>query len=131
MKLRINNNSIRLRLTQTEVQEVAAGKSVTEHLQLGNSETGLSYSLILDDSADDVKAFFVESHLKVIIPEELALDWASTEEISIKHVQHQGDIHENLILIEKDFQCLHKRPDEDESDNFPNPKSPEDYQKCQ
>ncbi|AWW31418.1 hypothetical protein DN752_15530 [Echinicola strongylocentroti] len=129
MKLRINNNSIRLRLSQSEVQEVASGNSVTEHLYLGSSEMGMQYSLILDASTDDVEAFFEDGHLKVILPEELALDWASTDEISIRHVQHQGKTHENILLIEKDFQCLHKRPDEDESDNFPNPKSPEDYQK--
>ncbi|AGA78165.1 DUF7009 family protein [Echinicola vietnamensis] len=130
MKLRINNNAVRLRLTQTEVQQVAAGKSVSEHLYLGSKEMGLAYSLVVDREASEVKALFKNNHLNVIIPETLALDWASTDEVSIKHVQHQGEPYENILLIEKDFQCLHKRPDEDESDNFPNPKSLEDYKNC-
>ncbi|GGF49447.1 DUF7009 family protein [Echinicola rosea] len=130
MKLRINNNSIRLRLTQTEVQQVAAGKSITEHLLVGRNKPGLEYSLILEGNAQEVEAIFEDNHLKIILPEALAFAWASTDEVSIRHVQHEGQSYENILLIEKDFQCLHKRPDEDESDNFPNPKSLEDYNNC-
>lgn len=130
MKLRINNNSIRLRLSQTEVKEIAKGQSVTENLYLDNNSFGLAYSLIPDEKAPSISAHFFGNELKIYVPKSLSDDWSNSDEVTMRYIQNEGDEHENLILIEKDFQCLHKRPDEDESDNFPNPKSEEDYKKC-
>lgn len=131
MKLRLNNNSIRLRLTQTEAHQIAAGNAVTEKLCLGSEAMGFGYSLVPDDKTEQIQAIYADNHLSVIVPQSIAKPWAVSEEVTIRHVLHEGLEHENLLLIEKDFQCLHKRPDEDESDNFPNPKSLEDYQNCE
>lgn len=131
MKLRINQNSIRLRLTQLEVKRIENGLTLTEQLNLGAISPGFAYSLVLDEIAHKVSAEFSDSQLKVTVPASLAQNWAKTDEVTIKHVQHQGEKHESIILIEKDFQCLHQRPDEDESDNFPNPKSLSDYENCE
>jgi len=131
MKLRINNNSIRLRLSQTEVGHILEGLTVTENLYLGNKAMGFGYSMIPDKKAKQIEAIYADNHLKVIVPVSLSGPWASSEEVTLRHVQDEGSEYENLILIEKDFQCLHKRPDEDESDNYPNPKSLEDYQNCE
>ncbi|UCS95269.1 hypothetical protein KZP23_09785 [Echinicola marina] len=130
MKLRINNNSIRLRLSQTEVKEIGKGNSVTENLYLGNNNLAIAYSLIPDEKTPAISAHFFGNELKVYVPKTLSDNWAGSEEVTMRHMQNEGDEHQNLILIEKDFQCLHKRPDEDESDSFPNPKSEEDYNNC-
>ncbi|GAB3649711.1 hypothetical protein GCM10028791_15750 [Echinicola sediminis] len=131
MKLRLNNNSIRLRLSQTEVQQIAAGETVTEMLYLGSSSLGFGYSMVPDSRSEQIEAIYADNHLKIIVPQNVSKAWAVSEEVTIRQVLHEGLEHENLLLIEKDFQCLHKRPDEDESDNFPNPKSLEDYQNCE
>ena len=68
------------------------------------------------------------SKLEVPPPIHRAVAWAKTNEVSLHHVQDKGTDLECTILIEKDFQCLHQRHDEDESDNFPNPNSLEDNQ---
>ncbi|SHN31400.1 hypothetical protein SAMN04488057_11924 [Cyclobacterium lianum] len=127
MKLRINNNSIRLRLTQSEVERIGKGYSLHQALKLGEDQV-LTYALIPRDKLDSPKATFLNQHLEVYLPSALGKSWAGTDEVSIRHVQQEGTDRECLLLIEKDFQCLHKRPGEDERDNFPNPKSLEDYQ---
>ncbi|GGZ28991.1 hypothetical protein GCM10007049_22620 [Echinicola pacifica] len=131
MKLRINNNSIRLRLSQTEVNDIGQGKAVYEDLKIGPSNTSaFRYSLIPDEEIQEVHAAFYDGNLEVTIPSKQGEKWAMSEEdVSIRSVQYEDTEGENLVLIEKDFQCLHKRPDEDESDSFPNPKSLDDYAK--
>lgn len=128
MKLRIHNNSIRLRLSQTEVAQLALGRPIHQELNLGEKQV-LQYALVPDQTEKTIQARFAGQKLEISAPLSLLTTWAKTEEISLKQLQEEGSMQETLILIEKDFQCLHQRPNEDESDNFPNPKTPEDYAK--
>lgn len=127
MKLRINNNSIRLRLSQSEMETIAQGLQLCQELHLGNKQV-FSYVLIPCDAADFPKASFIAQKLEVRLPAHRATAWAQTDQVSLRHVQNEGTDLACTILIEKDFQCLHQRPGEDESDNFPNPNSLEDDQ---
>lgn len=120
MKLRIHNNSIRLRLSQGEVKNVGDGKPVEEVLNLNKAES-FGYRLALSTEADTMTASFSRNRLVITIPATLGKTWAATEQVSLRYIQDEHSASATLILIEKDFQCLHKRPDEDESDNFPNP----------
>ncbi|MEX2591257.1 MAG: hypothetical protein WD426_00690 [Anditalea sp.] len=118
MKLRIHKNSIRLRLSQIEVDEIAKGNPIHEMVEVGeNKENHFGYSLIPLEHIEEISAEYVLNKLDVTFPKKQAQEWASTEMVS---VSNGPDIKLN-ILIEKDFQCLHKRPEEDESQNFPNP----------
>ena len=51
------------------------------------------------------------------VPEAIALDWCDTERVGFEGVA--GEV---KVLVEKDWQCLAPR-DEDESDAYPHPKS--------
>lgn len=126
MKLRIHKNTIRLRLSQSEVEQIALGHPLHEELNLGEMQV-LGYSLIPDQAIDRILARITDQQLEVRVPKPLSTTWANTDEVTLRQLQHKGRSQETLVLIEKDFQCLHQRPDEDESDNFPNPKTPEDY----
>ncbi|MDN3690537.1 DUF7009 family protein [Cyclobacterium jeungdonense] len=128
MKLRIHKNAIRLRLSQSEVDQIALGRPIYEELNLGEKQV-LQYALIPDQTLDSILARFSDQKLEIFVPLTLSTTWAKTDEVSLNQTQNEGTLQETLILIEKDFQCLHKRPNEDESDNFPNPKTPEDYSK--
>jgi hypothetical protein len=126
MKLRINNNSIRLRLTQSEVEEIGKGIAVCQTLNLyANKELNFGYSLIPLSKSEVINAQYTSNKLVITVPKSLATTWAGTDQVTLRHVQDKDTKSEVLILIEKDFQCLHKRPDEDESNNFPNPKATE------
>lgn len=115
MKLRILSNSLRLRLSQTEIETLKSERQVWGKTNFSNSE--FIYSLIINDSEEDVSAEFENGHLKVKLAKTIAADWIESEQVDIRNIDDSSI----KILIEKDFQCLKKRQGEDESDSFPNP----------
>ncbi|MDF9799038.1 hypothetical protein OKW21_004301 [Catalinimonas alkaloidigena] len=121
MKLRIKGNSIRLRLTQSEVEDIIKGKAVKETVSFGDVSPSFHYVLESDSASKAVSAHYTEHTICIQLPEAEANSWATTEQVGIeREIPLQKD--ESLyVLIEKDFQCLHQRPREDEQDNFPNP----------
>lgn len=114
MKIRINGNFIRLRLSQSEVKQFASNGSVGDAIQFG--ENSLTYQLVSLDQKE-VSVDFDGSNISVTVPLELSDQWTETDLVGFEN----DDQTHVRILVEKDFQCLHKRPNEDESDNFPNP----------
>jgi hypothetical protein len=115
MKLRILNNTIRLRLSQSELEVLKSEHQVSGKTIFMNSE--FIYSLIISDSEEDVSAEFEKGHLKVKLEKKLAGNWIEGDLTGLSN----KDTSSLSILVEKDFQCLHKRPNEDETDSFPNP----------
>jgi len=113
MKLRIQGDSIRLRLTQIEVAAIGRGELVAETTCLPTP-----FVYVLDVGGDKVSALYSKDSLCVTLPENIALRWATTNEISIRGCEGKVD-----ILVEKDFECLDPRPGERDADVFPNPKA--------
>ena len=121
MKLRIKGNSIRLRLTQPEVQRIAAGETVREHVSFGSDMPTFTYSLKVRSDETKVTARYQDHTVQVNLPAAVARTWATTEQVSIEETMLLSEQEELYVLIEKDFQCLHPRPNEDDQDHFPNP----------
>ena len=124
MKLRIKGNSVRFRLTQREVAEFAAGGSLEDFVDFGGAPgQRLVYGLVAESSAQEISGRFENGRILIIIPQSIAERWSQTEETSIGVEQDLPAGKTLRIAIEKDFACLTPRADEDESDNFPHPKS--------
>ena len=122
MKLRIRGNSIRLRLSKSEIVQLAAGGQVTDEVQFSASaQDRLTYSVSTSANQDDVTANFTDRGISVIMPAQYAFDLANTEQVGLEHLQPIDDKAFLRITVEKDFQCLQPRIDEDESDNFSHP----------
>jgi hypothetical protein len=119
MKLRIKGNSIRLRLTQTEVEAFGTRNAVVEEkVNFGNQEKPNFCYRLVKNSTPNLCASFENGKITLFIPTAIADQWVnSSEEVGIE--AQDGDLN---ILIEKDFACLNPRRGEDESDNFPHPK---------
>lgn len=117
MKLRILNHAVRLRLSQTEVEEIAKLGKVSGQTDFINQS--LIYSLIKDEQATDVTARFENQEIRLSVPSKVLEKWLDPEEVGFENT----DQSQMKILVEKDFECLHKRPGEDESDSFPNPQA--------
>jgi hypothetical protein len=117
MKLRIRENSVRLRLTKGEVADFAEKGLVENQTVFGNSQI-FKYRLRSSEIADKVEIRFENGCIETNVPKTIALKWATSDEVSIV-----ADDHSIRILIEKDFACLTNRENEDESDAFPHPKS--------
>jgi hypothetical protein len=118
MKLRIKGNSIRFRLTQSEVQEFDQTGIIEERMHCPGQL--FRYKL----QASDNQPFSLEIapfNLTVFIPVSQVKQWAGSDQVAMETRQLSDQDHELKILIEKDFACLTDRPWEDESDNFPHP----------
>lgn len=122
MKLRVRGNSLRLRLTQSEVKRIAQGESLEEEVSFG---VGPSFCYRLEPSREthEITATYRDHLISIQIPWETALRWSASEQISIDSVQKNGKEESLKILIEKDFFCLKPRSYEHEieSDLFANP----------
>ena len=118
MKLRIKGNSIRIRVTQSEISSLAEKGEIRESIQFPGK--ALSYLLRVSDQTS-LTAVMESDSIVIEIPGELAKQWTSTDVITIAGSQSidSGDLQ---ILVEKDFKCLDERINEDETDLFPNPK---------
>lgn len=122
MKLRIKGNSARLRLSQSEVSELAAGGSVVDSIAFGpQPEERLSYRIVVSDDVSAIAAELSGSVITFVLPANAAREWAASGNVSLKADQPAGDEGTLRILIEKDFACLNPRRGEDETDMFPNP----------
>lgn len=119
MKLRIKDNSIRLRLMKSEVAELAKKGRFESHINFG-ADGKMTYAItewVID--AIDVK--FEPNKIEVRIPKNELEQWANSEIVSIQASKKIIDSPDLKILIEKDFACLTDREGEDESDAYPNP----------
>ena len=122
MKLRIRGNSVRLRITKTEVAQFGETGLVKETVEFGTEpHKQFVYELTSSAQVEDVQATLEINRLTVMIPESRAKEWTQTNQVGLGAEQSAGDGKTLRILIEKDFACLDDRPDEDESDAFQNP----------
>jgi hypothetical protein len=122
MKLRTTGNSIRLRLSQTDVRDFETNGSISETLQLGPSEKDtFGYRLIRSDTIRQAAVNFIANYLTVSIPAADTNDWLSTDKVGIEASQTVGAGRQLRIIIEKDFACLSARAGDDDIDSFPNP----------
>ena len=114
MKLRIRGNSIRMRLTRSEVERVGRGEPVEETVDL--FPMPFKYSLSSRETIK-IEAVFEGGNLAVIVPEHQAAEWASSDAVGME----TEDGAEVKLLIEKDFACVKPRAGEDETDMFDHP----------
>jgi len=119
VKLRIHDNSLRYRLTRTEVDALASDGSVTASVSFPNGSR-LEYSIETSSMTGQPRADYSSGRLVVQIPQAAARQWAATEQVSIRSGQPLED-GELSILVEKDFACLTPREGEGEAEMFPHP----------
>jgi hypothetical protein len=118
MKIRIKGNSIRLRLTQTEVANFANNGYLEEHTEFGNAT--FTYALANDAELLNLSAKMEGAKITMQVPPALAKNWTSTNEVGFQHKLSLNNGKELFLSVEKDFVCL-DNTFEDQSDNYPNP----------
>jgi hypothetical protein len=120
MKIRIQGNSLRLRLSQQEVITFVQNGMVQSECQFINGS--LFYS-IHRKNIETITAAIDNHEIKILIPSILIENWDVDDRVGFDATDANG----LYILIEKDFQCLKPRLQEDESDLFPNPNAHQEY----
>jgi len=112
MKIRIKGNSLRYRLTQTDMYRLSHEGYLEDKTNFGRRE--LVY-VIQKTKEQELSAFFDDNVICLQIPGSMIEELDKTDRVGFEG--KQGDL---LLLVEKDFTCL-DNVDEDQSDNYPNP----------
>ena len=119
MKLRIHGNSLRLRLSQSEVSQFSKTGFVEDCLQLGPG-SNFAYTLESSSSIAAPQASYQNGWFRIQVPAAAATEWFTTDRVGISAEQPLESGKNLSILIEKDFQCLHGGEQRD-PDAYPNP----------
>lgn len=123
MKIRIHGDSLRLRLSQKEVSDLVADGIVTSACRFPQGT--FAYSIKTGDN-NELAAEVNEGNITVFVPGSMVDGWDTDQRVGFDHRTESG----LYILVEKDFQCLKPRPEEDESGLFPNPQADEAHTHC-
>jgi hypothetical protein len=119
MKIRIKGNSIRYRLTKTEIANFGKNGYLEERTEFIHGPA-FYYCLEKRSGIDNLQASFKDNRMIVYVPENISEDWTTTETVGFNNTQKLGDGKELFLLIEKDYACLDHTL-EDQSDNYENP----------
>lgn len=112
MKLRLEGNSIRLRVRKSDLKTLTETGIVKEILIFPQGSS-FPYQLLTDDFVDRVYAEASSEGIIVFVPLSIARDWIESDAVSIEQTLESG----LFILIEKDFPCK-DRAEEDKNDTF-------------
>jgi hypothetical protein len=120
MKLRILGNSIRLRLTRSDVAQFGRSGRVEETFGFGAQPADrLNYSLERSPSGT-VELDVTPNRIAIRVPHSVANDWVETRHVGFEAVCRRAVGDEISVLVEKDFQCTHGSPND--PDRYPNPR---------
>jgi hypothetical protein len=121
LKLRLYQQSLRVRLTQGEVQSLGAGDVLTYRLALGPTpDAGWRFALRAADVSEPCAAT-EGGALTVQLPRAQALALAQTDLVTLRADLALSGCDPLRFTLEKDFQCLQPRPGDDDHDTFAHP----------
>ena len=119
MKIRIKGNTIRYRLTKTEVTTFAKTGYFSEQTEFAT--TIFSYELKAKEAISGLEVDYEHNTITVYFPDSEKSDWATSSKVGFENIYKTSAGKEIFILVEKDFVCMDETV-EDQSDNYPNPK---------
>lgn len=119
MKIRIKGNSVRFRLTKTEVKSLCERGIAREKTAF--NESNFVYAVKVSDKYDNLHASFLNLGIILFLPKEIISDWYLNEQVGFYHTQTLEEGQKLELTLEKDFVCMDESI-EDQSDNYPNPK---------
>ena len=117
MKIRIKGNSIRYRLDKVDVELLETVGKVESVTHIG---AGVLHFCVRSKEISDPVIKMEHSSIHLLIPAEKLSVWYAPDQVGFELVLPNEDGSDIKLLIEKDFQCLTAR-DEDDSQAFENP----------
>lgn len=118
MKIRIKGNTVRYRLSKTEVALLAKNGLLQEQTEFINNT--LLYSIKQTNEAA-LSADFYNNNIVLYIPNNKLQEWAKTDQVGVDAHFNLPNGNELYLLLEKDFKCTDMDAKEDQSDYFENP----------
>lgn len=119
MKIRIKGNSVRFRLTKSEVETFCKTGYFQEATQFVNKK--FIYALESKKEIDLLDASFENDKITIYLTEKEQKNWVASNRVGFKGAVTLSDGVTLQLLLEKDFACM-DNVDEDQSDSYPNPR---------
>ena len=110
MKLRIEDDTLRLRLSEEEVQEFAEKGRVVAVVHFGpGPQQHMTYALerAAEANAAAVQVRFDAAGLTVLVPSAVATTWTNTEQNGFSENLPFAEARYLRVLVEKDLDCRH------------------------
>lgn len=119
MKIRIKGNSIRYRLTRSEVETFGLNSYIEETTDFNGNQ--FKYALQAKEGVDTLDVQFENNTITLFLNKEKSKNWFNINQVGFSQDIQRTNGNVLSLLLEKDFACVDERG-EDESDNYPNPK---------
>jgi hypothetical protein len=116
MKLRFRKNSLRLRVNQREVENLASGKALEERIEFPG-DASISYVLETTERSSP-EASFRQGVIRVSAPHAQVHDWARGDSIGM-YFELPANGTPLKVAVEKDLECVDGPPEERDPDAFP------------
>jgi hypothetical protein len=121
MKLRIKDNTLRLRVSRSDLALlIEIGRVESAIYFTGKAEDKWTYAIEVAAGIDSATLRYRPSEVLVLVPDTEARTWAGCDQVGIYASCQLGRDQMLELLIEKDFACLDLSDAENE-DTFPNP----------
>ena len=121
MKLRIKGNSLRFRVTQSELAKLVDTGRIEETIFFSpDGNSSLTYALELQPSSTSATLRYRQSEIVIVLSTQEVGVWADSGRVGIYAAVDLGARGTLDLLVEKDYACL-DLSDAENVDTFPNP----------
>jgi hypothetical protein len=121
VKLRIKKNSLRLRVSRSELDCLMAGDRIEETIQFARDpEAFLTYSMESATGIPSTTVRYCQHRIAVVLADHDLSTWNKASQVGIYKSIDLGTDDPLELIIEKDFACLNGS-DEENQDTFANP----------
>lgn len=120
MKLRIKGNSLRIRITPSEMKRLLDAGRIDETIRFSPGAEGrLTYGLEHNAHTEAMAVRYTPGEVTVLVSSAAAQRWAGGQDVGLygEYANGEGAL---SLAVEKDFSCLDKT-DAENLDTFPNP----------
>jgi hypothetical protein len=115
MKLRIKSDSLRYRLTRSDVDKLSREGYLEDQINFAGNP--LIYAVQLTDG-EVLTSSYIDNKITLSMARKMIIELVDTDRVGFEN--KAGGLY---LLVEKDFTCLDNVA-EDQSDNYPNPLAP-------
>ncbi|UWX53920.1 hypothetical protein NYZ99_12415 [Maribacter litopenaei] len=119
MKIRIKGNSIRYRLTKSEVETLAETGYYREETEFPHRT--FAYAIKADNGTQELDVDFSADTITMYFNRDKSAAWPKNDVVGFSPEIKTSNGITLCLLLEKDFVCMDNTA-EDQSDNYPNPK---------
>lgn len=113
MKIRIKGNSLRYRLTKSETAKLWSAGFLQERTEFAGKT--LEFAIVITND-DKLSADYIADRIVLNMPKAMIDELNNTDKVGFD--DQTGPV---SLLVEKDFVCI-DNVEEDQSDNYPNPR---------